>query len=163
MCPKKGIIPTFLFQGTLNPIRSGGVWILRVRFRLGVLNRFLGSKWHLLRGVFGSLGPLVCNSSVPEKTWMYQELSECLVNGSYNLLINGIYWGDSGDNPFYKPFANILGHPSRPFALWLLDLHQSVFWVNWMCILVTHLDGNSWHTLKEFVLSFESVYLEVGF
>ena len=35
VCPKKGIIPTFLFFsdwiGTLIPIRSGGVWILRVR------------------------------------------------------------------------------------------------------------------------------------
>ena len=34
VCPKKGIgPPTFLFFsdgiGTLNPIRSGGVWILR--------------------------------------------------------------------------------------------------------------------------------------
>ena len=33
VCPKKGITPTFLFFsdgiGTLNPIRSGGVWILR--------------------------------------------------------------------------------------------------------------------------------------
>ena len=34
VCPKEGITPTFLFFsdgiGTLNPIRSGGVWILRV-------------------------------------------------------------------------------------------------------------------------------------
>ena len=34
LCPKNGIIPTFLFQGwdwnPIGPIQSGGVWILRV-------------------------------------------------------------------------------------------------------------------------------------